>query len=169
VNSPLSGIPIETRRRMSATLGLFAVLFVAVGVVATTGATPAAVRVFSAVALIVAAILGTVAWGVTHSVKLDLREGQLDNAIERAVQEAVADHGGPAAAPCGHHHEVDELLVSDDEPGRRYGSCPVTETDCVHSCDTCLLASLRPSPTRSRAQRLAQEGANSATPPGANR
>src|SRR3954452_15075555 len=45
VNSALSTVPIERRRRLAATLGLFAVLFVTVGIVATTGSTPGVVRV----------------------------------------------------------------------------------------------------------------------------
>jgi hypothetical protein len=149
VNSPLSGIPIERRRLLAATLGLFAVLFVAVGVVATTGTTPGVVRVFSAVALSVAVLLGAAAWGITHSVQIDLREQRLDKAIE----DAMAERGGPdpGACGCGHDHDADELHVSDE-------SCAHdgTGTDCTHSCDTCVLASLPPSPTRSRAERLSK-------------
>lgn len=149
MNSPLSGIPIERRRLLAATLGLFAVLFVAVGVVATTGTTPGVVRVFSAVALSVAVLLGAAAWGVTHSVQIDLREQRLDKAIE----DAMTERGGPdpGACGCGHDHDADELQVS-DEPCAHDG----TGTDCTHSCDTCVLASLPPSPTRSRAERLAK-------------
>jgi hypothetical protein len=149
VDSRLAGIPIEKRRLLAATLGLFAVLFVAVGVVATTGTTPGVVRVFSAVALIVAMLLGAVAWGVTHSVTTDLREQRLDRAIERAIAEGAKAHA--LTCDCGHDHDMDEMHVTDADD-----RCPVSGTDCAHSCDSCVLAEMRPSPTRSRAQRLSQ-------------
>ena len=41
VSSSLSGIPIASGAQLAATVGLFAVLFVAVGLVATTGTPPA--------------------------------------------------------------------------------------------------------------------------------
>lgn len=149
MNSPLSAIPIERRRLLAATLGLFAALFVAVGVVATTGTTPGLVRLFSAVALTVAVVLAAVAWGVAHSVKVDLREQRLDKAIEQAV----AERGGIGdACGCGHDHDADEMRVSDDACAHDGAG-----TDCSHSCENCVLASLRPSPTRSRAERLAQQ------------
>jgi uncharacterized low-complexity protein len=151
VNSPLAGIPIERRRRFAATLGLFAVLFVAVGVVATTGSSiPGIVRVFSAIALATAALLGVMAWGVAHSVKIDLAEQRLN----RSIEEAIAARGGAdgeLACGCGHDHDADEMHVS-REPCAHDG----TGTDCTHNCDTCVLAALRPSPTRSRAERLAK-------------
>jgi hypothetical protein len=152
VDSPLAGIPIERRRLLAATLGLFAVLFVAVGVVASTGATPGVVRVFSAVALVVAMVLGAIAWGVTHSVTIDVREQRLDRAIERAMAERAPTGGHPLSCGCGHDHDADELHVTDADAGR----CPVSGTDCAHSCDSCVLASMRPSPVRSRAERLSQ-------------
>ena len=147
MNPALSGIAIDRRRRLAATLGLLAVLCVAVGVVATTGSTPGIVRVFSAVALIFAVLLGLAAWGVTHSVKIDSAERRLDAAIE----DAVASNDGALSFGCGHEHDVDEMHVS-AEPCAHDGA----GTGCTHSCDTCVLASLRPSPSRSRAERLAQ-------------
>jgi len=149
----LANIAIERRRRFAATLGLFAALFVAVGVVAAT--TPGAVRIFSAIALTVATLLGLMAWGVTHSVKLDQAEQRLDRTIDRAITEAIAARGGSAgdlACGCGHDHDPDEMHVSGE-------SCSHdgTGVECTHSCDTCVLAALRPSPTRSRAERLAQQ------------
>jgi len=158
VNSPLTGIPIERRRHFAATLGLFAVLFAAVGLVATTGTTPGIVRVFSAIALIVALLLGGVAWGVTHSVKIDLAEERLNQAIEDAIAaRGGTDAGSELAGGCGHDHDhdVDEMHVT-DEPCAHDGPCPVSGTECTHNCDTCVLASLRPAPTHSRAERLTQ-------------
>ena len=143
-------IPIHSRRRLAATLGLFAVLFLAVGVVATTGTTPGIVRVFSAVALSVAVLLGLAAWGVSHSVKIDLAEQRLDKAIENAVAARDGDADGELARGCGHDHDVDEMHVSDEACAHDGAG-----TDCTHSCDTCVLASL-PAPTRSPAERLAE-------------
>ncbi|PZS13529.1 MAG: hypothetical protein DLM57_16325 [Pseudonocardiales bacterium] len=161
MHSPLSGIPIARRRQLAATLGLFAVLFVAVGVVAATGTTtPGIVRVFSAIALGVAVLLGTVAWGVTHSVKLDRGEVGLD----AAIADAVRSHSGSGrACGCGHDHDPDEMHVSAETCAH-----DGTGTDCTHSCDTCMLAALRPSPTLSRAERVAEQPAHgSVGPPGA--
>src|SRR5205823_3482073 len=85
VTSPLSGIAVEKRRQLAATLGLFAMLFVAVGAVAATGATTAIIKGFVIIALLVAVLLGFIAWGVLHSVRLDLADRRLDAAIEAAV------------------------------------------------------------------------------------
>src|SRR5512135_1409772 len=62
VSSPLARVPIAGRRRLAATLALFATLFVAVGAVAATGRGTAAAPVFAAVALTVAVGLALVAW-----------------------------------------------------------------------------------------------------------
>jgi hypothetical protein len=147
VNSALSGIPITRRRRLAATLGLFAVLFVAVGAVAATGSTPTTVRVFSAVSLAVAAALALIAWGVLHSVKIDLAESTLDAAIEDAL---AARGGTDIACSCGHDHDPDELHVTDACSHDGNGA------DCTHNCDTCVLAAMRPSPTTPRAERLSR-------------
>jgi hypothetical protein len=172
VNSALSGIAIPRRRRLAATLSLFASLFVAVGAVAATGGgMPSTVRVFSALALVVAAVLGLISWGVLHSVKVDLAENQLDAAIEDAIaasnggppaDEGVAGGGGKdIACSCGHDHDPDELHVTDT--CARNGGPPANEgvaggggggEDCSHNCDTCVLAAMRPSPTTPRTQRL---------------
>ncbi|MCU1658406.1 MAG: hypothetical protein JWO57_3062 [Pseudonocardiales bacterium] len=146
MNSALSGIPVDRRRRLAATLGLFAVLFVTVGTVALTGTTPGVVRVFSAVALAIAAVVALAAWGVAHSIKLDVAEQRLDAAIEAAVNER---NGGDLACGCGHDHDAAEMHVTDVCAHDGSG------TDCTHSCDTCVLASMRPSPSRSRSERLA--------------
>jgi hypothetical protein len=136
VTSPLSGIAVEKRRQLAATLGLFSMLFITVGAVAATGASTAVVKAFIVVALLVAVLLGLMAWGVLHSVKLDRGERRLDAAIEAAV----AAQGG-SMCDCGHEHDPDELHVVDDpcaHDGHGVG--------CTHSCDTCVLAALRPGP-----------------------
>jgi hypothetical protein len=164
----LSEIPVDRRRRLAATLGLFAVLFVTVGIVATTGSTPGVVRVFSAVALGIAALLALVAWGVSHSVKVDLAEQRLD----RAIDEAIQAHGGSAAmCGCGHDHDPDEMHIRDGAAGEQSasGRHEMSEsevcahdgsgTDCTHNCVSCVLRALRPSPTRTREERLRAEPA----------
>jgi hypothetical protein len=144
VSSPLAGIALEKRRRFAAALALLATLFVAVGVVASTGDAPGIVRLFSAILLIVAVLLGSIAWGVAHSVKIDLADARLDNAIEAAV----AAHG--VTCGCARVHDVDEMHVS-DESGTHH-ACPVSGTECTRGCDTCALGALRPSPTQARSE-----------------
>ncbi len=169
VSSTLSAIPVDKRRHLAATVGLFAVLFVAVGVVATTGSSPGAVRVFSAVSLSVAMLLALAAWGIAHSVKVDLAEQRLDAAIEASIGPRA---GAQTGCGCGHEHDPDELQVSEAEGherggheqrryehgGYEHGGCDHDGrgTNCAHSCDTCVLAALQPSPTRSRSARLAK-------------
>jgi hypothetical protein len=151
VNSALSGISIDRRRRLAATLSLFAVLCATVGIVATTGSTPGVVRVFSAVSLSCAALLGLIAWGVAHSLKLDLAEQRLDAAIEAAV----ASRGGTdVTCGCGHEHDPNEMHITDAEPLADGCAHDGSGTDCAHSCESCLLAALRPSPQQTRAERL---------------
>ncbi len=166
VSSSLSGIPVEKRRRAAATLGLFAVLFVAMGLVALTGRTPAAVRVFAAVALTAAVLLGLTAWGLVSSIRADLAEQRLDRAVEEAVAASGVDTCG-----CGHDHDPDELHVSDD-PCNHDGAGRSAGLQCSQTCDTCVLTALRPAashpasaaqheapnevPPVSRAERLAQ-------------
>ena len=136
MSSALSGIPIDRRRRLAATVGLFAMLSVTIGIVALTGTTPGVVRVFSAIALVVAALLGLIAWGVSRSVSIDLAEQRLDAAIDAALDDIARHRPKHAAGACAH-----------DGAGR----------DCVHSCDTCVLndvvRAMRPSPTRTRSDR----------------
>ena len=128
-------------------------LFVAVGAVAATGASTAIVKAFVVIALVVAVLLGLMAWGVLHSLKLDLAEQRLDSAIEQAV---VARGG--SMCDCGVAHDPDELhIVGDDH---RHGVDDPCASDghgvgCTHSCDTCVLGAMRPSPRRTRAERLA--------------
>jgi hypothetical protein len=148
VNSALSGIPVERRRRSAATLGLISMLFVTVGIVALTGTTPGVVRVFSSISLGIAALLALMAWGIAHSVKLDLAEGRLDAAIDAAVTQLG---GSAVGCGCGHDHDPDEMRVSAAAPCAHDGA----GTDCAHNCDTCALQALRPSPTTPRSRRLA--------------
>jgi hypothetical protein len=148
VTSPLSGIAVEKRRRLAATLGLFAMLFIAVGAVAATGAMDGLMKAFVAVALVVAVVLALMAWGVLRSVRLEAADRRLDAAIEAAVAAS-----GRSMCDCGHEHDPDELHFVDGEgqhvTGRSSaGACAHDGTgdDCAHSCDTCLLASMRLDP-----------------------
>jgi hypothetical protein len=144
VSSPLSGIAVEKRRQIAATLGLFAMLFIAVGAVAATGADTAIVKAFVVIALLVALFLALMAWGVLRSVKLDV----VDRRLEAAIEAAVRAQGG-RLCDCGHEHDPDELHFTDGEGQHLTGSgCAHdgTGTDCAHSCDTCVLATMRPAP-----------------------
>jgi hypothetical protein len=140
VTSPLSAIAVEKRRQFAATLGLFSMLFIAVGAVAATGASTTVVKAFVVIALIIAVALALMAWGVLHSVKLDLGEQRLEAAIEAAV----VTRGG-WTCDCGHEHDPDELHFTDGEGQHLTGKVCAHDgkgTDCAHSCDTCVLASM---------------------------
>jgi hypothetical protein len=139
-------VPAARRRRAAATVGLIAMLFVAVGAVALTGRPDAVVRVFAIVALIAAALLGLISWGLLRSVRLDATaaaEANLDAAIEQALAES-----GDLSCGCGHDHDPSQMHV---QTGCAHDG---SGTDCEHDCDTCALAALRPSPTATRAERL---------------
>jgi hypothetical protein len=146
VSSSLSGIPVAKRRHLAATIGLFAALFVAVGLVATTGTSPGVVRVFSAISIGIAVILALIAWGVMHSVKVDLADQSLDAAIEASMHEH-----GTTTCGCGHDHDPNEMHVRSDTCAHDGSG-----VDCTHDCQTCVLATMRPNPTKSRAARLAE-------------
>jgi hypothetical protein len=159
VTSPLSGIAVEKRRQLAATLGLFAMLFIAVGAVAATGVTTAAIKAFVVVALLVAVFLGLMGWGVLRSVQLDLADRKLDAAIEAAVRA-----GGRSMCDCGIEHDPDEMHFVDGEgqhvSGKSFGCAhDGTGSDCSHSCDTCVLATMRPSPHATRVERLSANAA----------
>jgi len=146
-------------------------LFIAIGAVAATGASTAIIKGFVAVALVVAALLGLMAWGVLRSIRLDLADKRLDAAIEQAVRAS-----GRSMCDCGHEHDPDELHFVRDENGHfvdgegqhltgaKHATAATecrhdgTGADCAHSCDTCMLAALRPSPNRTRAERIQTEG-----------
>lgn len=157
MTSPLSGIAVAKRRQLAATLGLFAMLFIAVGAVAATGATTAPIKAFVVVALLVAVLLGLLAWGVLHSVQLDVADRRLDAVIEAAVRA-----GGRSMCDCGVEHDPDEMHFVDGQgqhvSGKSFGCAHDGQgSDCAHSCDTCVLAAMRPSPNTTRAQRLATQ------------
>jgi hypothetical protein len=133
VTSQLSGIPTDKRRQLAATLGLFAMLFFAVGAVALTVATTVGMKVFVGLAFVVAAVLGLIAWGVITSIKNDLAEQRLDDAIADAM---AARNGQPCG--CGHDHDVTEMHVQESCAHDGNGDA------CAHDCDTCVLAALRP-------------------------
>jgi len=134
VTAPLSRIPIAKRRQLAATLGLFSVLFVAVAAVTATEPSTAALKAFLVIALLIAIVLALMGWGVANSVKRDLADQRLDDAIEQAI-------GTRSLCSCGHEHDPTELHVTDD-PCARDG----TGQGCTHTCDTCVLAALRPRP-----------------------
>ena len=149
MSSPLSGIPIEKRRKAAATVGLFAMLFLTIGAVAATGRSSEAAPVFSAVAIVIAVLLAIAAWGIVRSVGTDLAEQRLDAAIEATLA------GRPEFASlcsCGHEHSPDELHIT-DEPEHACAHDGGGDA-CAHDCSTCVLAALRPSPNRTRAERL---------------
>jgi hypothetical protein len=152
VTSPLSGIAVEKRRQLAATLGLLAVVFVAVGAVGATGAGSALMKVFVAISLLVAVTLALMAWGVVRSVRLDQSDRRLDVAIEEAMKA-----GGRSMCDCGHEHDPDELEFVDGEGQHVTGAASRaacahdgTGTDCTHSCDTCVLASMPRDPVAAR-------------------
>jgi ABC-type nickel/cobalt efflux system permease component RcnA len=152
MTSPLSSIPIDKRRQAAATVGLFAVLLVAVGAVAATGRTSAAAPVFSVISLLLAVLLGLVSWGILRSVRMDLADQRLDAAIEATL----ADRPEYASlCSCGHDHDPNVLHVVDEEVADEACSHDGGGAACAHDCGTCVLAALRPSPNRTRADRLA--------------
>ena len=146
MTSPLSGIAVEKRRRLAATLGLLAMLFLAVGAVSATATVNAVTTTCIVVSLGVAVLLALLAWGVLRSVQADVADRRLDAAIEAAMAA-----GGRSMCDCGHEHDPDELHFVDGEGQHLTGSSHTcahdgTGTDCAHSCDTCVLASLRLDP-----------------------
>jgi hypothetical protein len=151
VSTPLSSVAVEKRRQLAATLGLFAMLFVAVGAVAATGASTALVKGFVVVALLVAVLLALMAWGVLQSVKQDLTERRLDAAIEAAMAAR-----GRSMCDCGVEHDPTEMHLVGDEHVQSVDACKHdgSGADCSHSCETCILAAMRPSPRATRAERM---------------
>lgn len=159
MSSPLSGIGLQKRRQVAATLAVMALLFLAVGAVATTSATSATVKAFVAIALLVGVLLGLMAWGVVRSIKLDVHERRLDAAIEAAVRAS-----GRSLCDCGVEHDPDELHFVDG-PGQHLTGARRADAggaecahdgsgaDCSHTCDTCMLTAMRPSPQASPEQR----------------
>ncbi len=144
VSSTLSRIPIDSRRRLAATVGLFATLFIAVGAVATTGPGSGGVRAFSALAFVIAALLALTGWGVLRSVRLDMAERKLDEAIARSVA-ALGRDGAPCA--CGHEHDLNELHVNELPDATSQSSSDAGAScgqdghgvSCGHDCGACVL------------------------------
>jgi len=158
VSSSLSGVPIERRRRAAATLGLFSMLFLAVGAVAATEATNGLITAFVVIAVLVAVVLALIGWGVMRSIRLEQHERDLDAAIEAAVA-AQGSTLRDLTCGCGHDHDPDVLHVPDDPCAHDGGG-----HECSRTCDTCVLSRLtrtagneqlgdRPRPTPAPARR----------------
>ena len=153
--STLSRIPVENRRRLAATVGLFATLFIAVGAVATTGPSSAGVRVFSVLAFVIAGVLALTGWGVLRSVRLDMAEQRLDRAIAASVAALGPAAKEQVACACGHDHDPNEIHVNTATGGAGECSHDGHGLACAHDCDVCVLSAMRPSPTATRAARAA--------------
>jgi hypothetical protein len=136
VSSALSALPVARRRKVAATLGLFAMLFLAVGALCATVATSAVVVGCVVVTLLIALVLALMAWGVAQSVRTDRSAAKLESAIE----DALAANGTSLAdlscgSGCGHDHDPDELVVTDD-------TCAHDGAGhlCSHTCETCVFS-----------------------------
>ncbi|WP_375489037.1 hypothetical protein [uncultured Jatrophihabitans sp.] len=143
--SSLSAVPLHKRRQFAATLGLFAVLLIAVGAVAATGAHTAAMTAFVVVALVAGAVVAVLSWGVALSIRNDREAAHLDAAIADAVAEHSVPGGaaaGALACGCGHEHDPEELHVQGD-PCAHDGHGDL----CSRTCDTCVLGRLRSTAT----------------------
>ena len=133
MSSELSRIPVPRRRRAAALVGLFAVFLLAIGALPWAAETSTAVRVLAAIVIAVAVVLALVAWGLLQSTIVDERR-QAEAELDAVLIEAA----GPAGAcGCGQVHDPDELHIT-DSCGHDGGG-----TDCAHTCDTCVLSSLR--------------------------
>ena len=108
------------------------------------------IRAFVVIALVVGILLALMGWGVVHSVRVDSADRSLDAAIEQAVAAAPQRFG--QLCNCGHEHDPTELHITDAEPApcQHDGGGAA----CAHDCASCVLGSLRPSPTQTRAERL---------------
>ncbi len=129
----LSAIPAGTRRRLAATLALFATLLAVISALAATGAKTDAAPVFSVIAFVVAVILALMAWGVLHSVRSDTA----DRSVDDAIAATITAQGGQLC-DCEHEHDPDELHITDACAHDGSGA------QCRHDCQTCVLAALRP-------------------------
>lgn len=154
MSTPLSHVPARKRRQAAATLALFATLFIAIAAVGATGATTTVLKVFVGVAIVVAVVLALIAWGVANSIRADERgraveaaDASLNASLDAAIEQAVAAHGQTMCG-CGHEHDPSELHVPDD-PCARDGH----GDGCTHSCETCVLATLKRTSERSAAPR----------------
>ena len=144
VTAPLSAVPSAKRRQLAAVLGLFAVLFCAVGAVALVGQGGAVVAVLAAAAFALGLMNGLAAAGLLRSLRLDARQqadAEIDASIDAAINEALAKHGYQSMCTCGHEHDPTELHIVDAEPCAHDGFGAA----CAHDCEACVLTALRPS------------------------
>ncbi len=116
MTSPLSTVPIASRRRAAWAAGSLAGVMVVIFVLAWTRPAPSVVRLFATVALAGAILLGLMTWGVVRSIRLDQAHARVDAAI--------AAHGG-ASCDCGHSHDPDETHVA--------GACDQSCAECLHA------------------------------------
>jgi len=86
--SQLSAVPMERRRRAAAAAGLIAALLLAVGLLPWVGPAPGVLRLLATIALVAAALVGLVSWGLLKSTYADQAESRLDAAIAAAVADA---------------------------------------------------------------------------------
>jgi hypothetical protein len=135
VSSQLSRVPVAGRRRLAATLLLFAALFLAIAAVAAMGSGTSGALVFCVIALVVGLLLTLIAWGVQRSVRIDTAERALDTAIRDTLRAG----GYENMCGCGVEHDPTELHITDAEPCAHDGSGAA----CSHDCQTCVLAGLR--------------------------
>ncbi|WP_375479388.1 hypothetical protein [uncultured Jatrophihabitans sp.] len=154
--SSLTAVPAAKRRQLAATLGLFSVLFVAIGAVAATGLSSGLVLSFVVIAFVLALVLALMSWGVAISIKDEIAERRLDDALEAALAAhgAAGGGGGGRVCGCGHEHDPDELHIVDQDDAADAGPAAGAVAadvcahdgagaDCAHSCDTCVLAGAR--------------------------
>jgi hypothetical protein len=113
------------RRRTGAFTGLFAALFLAVGVIALVGDVNVIVKVLGVIALVGGVILGLVAWGLLNSIRVDRYAAELDAEIAAAI----AEHD--ATCNCGHNHATEPAKTcAGDGTG---ANCTKTCATCTHS------------------------------------
>jgi hypothetical protein len=132
VPSRLSTVPARSRRHIAGALGLFAVLFIAVGSVAATQANTAALQAFVAVALVVALLFALLSWGFAYSIKIDESDAALADAVDRVLAQRPA-----SLCSCGHEHDPDEMHTT-GPAGTQDGTGTDGTHDCAHDCaDDC--------------------------------
>jgi hypothetical protein len=123
MSSSLSVVPLERRRRAAWAAGLLAAVMLIVFVLAWVRPAPGVVRLFGALALAGAVLLGLMTWGVVRSIRLDRADAALDAAIAST---------GAVKCGCGRDHDHDELHLTDATCERG--------ASCDHSCAACVLA-----------------------------
>lgn len=141
MSSQLSRVPIPGRRRLAATLLLFATLFLTIAAVAAVGSGTSAAPVFCAIALVVAVLLALIAWGVQHSVRIDTA----DHALSAAIDDTLRAGGYQNMCNCGVEHDPNELHLVGGDDGHSADACAHDGSGaaCSHDCQTCVLAGLR--------------------------